>query len=434
MRIVIESALNRGAAEYLNLGDVAMLQVAVQRLRRLWPSATLSVLTDSGVDLARFCPEAKPLSRTGRDRWIGESFAFGRLHRSFPRGVAAALRGATDALERHQPGLLRTLVDWRLRVRDSEHLRNDVMEFLEVLETLDLLVVCGAGGFTDSSRDWTLTTLGTVEAATRRDVPVAMLGQGFGPLSDADVLSRAKRVLPAVDVITLRGGRGGETLAESLGIDRSRMQVTGDEAVELAYVARPAELGSGLGVNLRVAAYAKVAEDACDRLRPVLQQFARARGAPLLPVPIAFHAFASDHVAIQRILAGFDDQSDGGLALDTPLKVIEQVGRCRVVVTGAYHAAVFALSQGVPVVCLAQSADYIAKFLGLQDLFGPGCETLLLDDPMFTPKLEAALENAWRSAEEVRLPLQRAAARQVEASRQAYERVEDLVRTRAVRR
>ncbi|HWZ29117.1 MAG TPA: polysaccharide pyruvyl transferase family protein [Gemmatimonadales bacterium] len=427
MRIVVETALNRGAAEYLNLGDVSMLQVAVRRLQRLWPSASISVLTDSGDSLKRHCPGAKPLSRAGRDRWIGDSFAFGRLHKLLPRGAASALRTVTDTLERHLPKLLRAMVVLRLRVQDSEHIREDVAEFLKAMESADLFVVCGAGGFTDSSKEWTLTTLGTLETAIRRNVPIAMFGQGIGPLSDADVLSRAKRVLPAVKLITLRGGRGGQALAESLGVGPSRAPVTGDEAVELAYESRPAALGHALGVNLRVASYAEVSEDVCDKLRPVLQDFARRRGAPILPAPIAFHAFASDHLAIRRILAGYDDQSDGGLALDTPLKVIEQVGRCRVVVTGAYHAAVFSLSQGVPVICLAASADYIAKFLGLEDLFGQGCQTLLLDDPMFTQKLEAALENAWQSADEVRLPLQRAAARQIELSWHAYERARDLV-------
>src|SRR4029077_5426983 len=100
-----------------------------------------------------------------------------------------------------------------------------------------------------------------------------------------DVLSRAKRVLPAVKLITLRGGRGGQALAESLGVGPSRAPVTGDEAVELAYEARPAALGHALGVNLRVASYAEVSEDVCDKLRPVLQSFARARGVPILPVP-----------------------------------------------------------------------------------------------------------------------------------------------------
>ena len=433
MRIIVETALNRGDAEYLNLGDVSMLQVAVRRLLRLWPSASIHVLTDSADGLRRYCPGAKPLSRAGRDRWIGDSFALGRLHEYLPTPVASALRGTTDALERKLPKLLRTIVGLRLGVRDSEHVWDDLREFLEAMESADLLVVCGAGGFTDSSRDWNLTTLGAIETARRRGVPVAMLGQGMGPLTDTEILARAKGVLPAVELITLRGGRGAQALAESLGVPSSRAPVTGDEAVELAYDARPAELGHAVGVNLRVASYAEVTDEVCDTLRPVLQRFARGRGAPLLPVPIAFHAFASDHLAIRRILAGYDDQSDGGRALDTPLRVIEQVGRCRVVVTGAYHAAVFSLAQGIPVIGLANSADYIAKFDGLGDLFGRGCETLVLNDPAFSAKLETALENAWQSAGDVRLPLQQAAARQVATSWHAYERVRDLLGARAVR-
>ncbi len=45
MRIVVDTALNTGAAEYTNLGDVAMLQVGVKRLQGLWPSASIEVLT-----------------------------------------------------------------------------------------------------------------------------------------------------------------------------------------------------------------------------------------------------------------------------------------------------------------------------------------------------------------------------------------------------
>ena len=59
MRIVVDTALNTGVAEYSNMGDVAMLQVAVRRLQRMWPSARIEVLTESELNLALFCPEAK---------------------------------------------------------------------------------------------------------------------------------------------------------------------------------------------------------------------------------------------------------------------------------------------------------------------------------------------------------------------------------------
>jgi colanic acid/amylovoran biosynthesis protein len=126
-------------------------------------------------------------------------------------------------------------------------------------------------------------------------------------------------------------------------------------------------------------------------------------------------------------LAGFDDQSDGGSTLDTPLKVIQQAGRCRVVVTGAYHAAVFALAQGIPVVALANAPYYVSKFLGLEDQFGLGCETVFLSDPNLLEKLRTALERTWQSAEMVRLPLQNAAFRQIQSSWGAYYRVKDII-------
>jgi colanic acid/amylovoran biosynthesis protein len=164
-----------------------------------------------------------------------------------------------------------------------------------------------------------------------------------------------------------------------------------------------------------------------DGLRPVLHEFARRHKVSLIPVPIAFHAWANDHTTIRRLLQGFDEHSDGGITLDTPMKVIRQVARCRIVVTGAYHAAVFAMSQGIPVVGLSASDDYTAKFLGLEDQFGLGCETVFLGASDASEKLAAAAERAWQSAEKVRLPLQEAARRQIAQSQGAYERIrEDL--------
>lgn len=425
MRIILDTALNAGAAEYQNMGDVSMLQVAVSRLLKMWPSASIEVLTESSENLAKYCPGAKPLKRAGRNLWIGDGFKFlGRFHKYVPKLISD---GLIRFLERRMPSVLRLMVHLRLSLRDDENISCDLMAFLEAMENADLFVVCGAGGFADSCRNWNMTILNTLEDAIRRKIPVAMFGQAMGPLNDSEVLSKARDVLPAVSLITLRGGRGGAALLESLGVETAPALTTGDEAIELAYDARTEEHGQALGVNLRVASYAGIDMDFIERLRPVLQDFARRHNTPMVPVPIAFHSHASDHQSIRMLLAGFDDQSDGGLALDTPLKVIKQAGRCRIVVTGAYHAAVFALAQGVSVVCLSNSPYYDAKFLGLEDQFGLGCETVSLNDPEIFEILPAALERAWQSAESVRLLLQQAALRQIELSRSAYENVRGIL-------
>jgi polysaccharide pyruvyl transferase WcaK-like protein len=437
IRIIVDTALNEGPAEYQNMGDVAMLQIAVNRLMRMWPSASIEVLTESPENLTIYCPKTKPLSRAGRDLWVGDSFlvAFlGRFHDHLPRWIAFRLMRLIRAAEIRWPALVRLMIRLRLSLRDHVSLRFCLIPFLKAMERVDLFVVSGAGGFADSCRAWNMAILGILESAIERKIPVAMFGQGIGPLNDQAVLSRAKNVLPAVDFISLRGGLGGLTLLESLGVDVSNVLTTGDEAIELAYEARSEQPGQALGINLRVASYSGIDKGFIEKLRPVFQQFAKEHDAPILPLPIAVHPYASDHETIRLLLRGFDDRSDGGLALDTPLKVIEHAGRCRVVVSGAYHAAVFALAQGIPVVCLSKSAYYDAKFRGLEDQFGLGCETVSLNDPYAVEKLAVAIERAWQSAERVRLPLQQAALRQIELCRGAYERVRGLLDTRRAQR
>jgi polysaccharide pyruvyl transferase WcaK-like protein len=430
MHILLDTALNDGAAEYDNMGDISMLQVAVKRLLKMWPSASIEVLTESPEKLAKYCPGTSPVSRVGRDLWLRDNLLLGKYHKYLPKFISSRSSELRRELWLRWPALLRLMIRLRLGFRDRNNVRNDLMAFLEAMGNADLFIVCGSGGFADGTRNWDIPILGMLEIAIRRHIPTAILGQGMGPLNDPEVLSRAKRILPAVDIITLRGSRGGLTLLESLGVAISNVQTTGDEAIELAYEARSENFGHGLGINLRVASYSKVDKHVIEIIRPILQEFARRHNAPMIPVPIAFHPWAYDHKTIQQLMIGFDDHSDGGLTLDTPLKIIEQIGHCRIVVTGAYHAAVFALAQGIPVVCLSKSPYYDAKFLGLEDQFGVGCETIFLNDPNAYEKIADAMERAWYSAEKVHLPLQQAALRQIELSRSAYERMRNLVNSR----
>ena len=320
MHVIVATGLNTGAAEYKNMGDVAMLQVAVSRMMSLWPSAQIEVVTESPSNLASYCPGAKPLPRAGCECWVAPQILLGRFHRFLPRWASVGLTNLKRTIGVQWPALLELLIDLRLSVRDGSGRRTDFRDFMEAFKNGDLLVVCGSGGFTDSCREWNLSILGTMEAATRRGIPVIMFGQGMGPLSDPVVLSRARAVLPDVTLITLRGSSGGLSLLKSVGVPSARVLTTGDEAIELAYAARVAELGCAIGINLRIASYAHVKTDIIEKVGSVLQEFARRHKAPLLPIPIAFHEFANDHQTIRQLLAGFDDESDGGLSLDTPLK------------------------------------------------------------------------------------------------------------------
>jgi polysaccharide pyruvyl transferase WcaK-like protein len=427
MRVIVATGLNIGPAEYKNLGDVAMLQVAISRLLSLWPDACIEVLTESPADLLRYCPSVGPLPRAGCMFLVADQVLLGKFHQFLPRRVSGQLSAWKRALGQRWPALLELLLRLRLRFSGPAGRYRDFKVFLESLKNTDLLVVCGSGGFADSCREWNLSTLSTMEAAVGRGIPVAMFGQGMGPLSDPTVLSRARRTLPKASLITLRGSRGGLPLLESMGVTATRVLTTGDEAIELAYAGRANTPGRAVGINLRVASYAEVETGTVEKVRSVLQEFAKRHEAPLLPIPIALHECASDHLTIRQLLKGLDDGSDGGLSLDTPWMVIKQTARCRIVVTGAYHAAVFALSQGIPVVCLTNSPYYLAKFQGLQDLFGAGCSIVALSEPDLPCRLATAIKKTWNSAEVVRSPLLQSALRQIEGSHRAYQSIKNLV-------
>ena len=221
--------------------------------------------------------------------------------------------------------------------------------------------------------------------------------------------------------IGVRESRRGPALLTELGVPRDRVFETGDDAIELA-LAAPAQVRTGLGVNLRLAPYTGLDESTVAAIRPAVHAFARARGVPVHPVPIGLHAHAADDHAIRLLLAGLDDASDGGAGLDTPQKVIDQVARCRVVLTGAYHAAVFALAQGIPVVGLAESELYVDKFAGLADAFGTGCTIVSAGKPDLAGRLAAALAAAWDAAPHQRASLRAAAEQQARRSREAYAR------------
>lgn len=427
MRIIVATGLNEGAAEYQNMGDVAMLQAAVTRIRSAWPNAVIQVLTESPSNLARYCPGARPLSRAGCTCLVKHQIFPNRYRQLLPAKAGNRLRSVEHDVGARWPAFLEFLVYRKLSFRDDSQRLHDFDVFLDALNSADLLLVCGSGGFADSCQSWNLFALGVMEAAIQRGVAVAMFGQGMGPLTDKIVLSRAREILPKVDLITLRGSRGGATLLESCGVRSSQIMTTGDEAIEAAYQNRGEGTGNGIGINLRVATYSGVQENFIDQIGAALRQFAQDRKAPVLPVPIAFHNSANDHLTIRRLLQQLDDKFDGGLSLDSPLQLIQQVSRCRVMVTGAYHAAVFALAQGIPVVCLHNSEYYAAKFQGLADHFGLGCSILSLAGPELQNRLATAMESAWNAAPAVRSSLLQAARAQIAKTHEAYEMIERLV-------
>lgn len=430
MNILITTGLDSSIISFGNMGDISMLQSGLVRLRKNWPNASLNVLTDWPEILVRFCPEVVPIPAVGRNLWVGEDILLGRFETFVPdRLKQVAIKSRRAAAVRFPVGL-KHFLKLGLRLQNRRAKGEALSTFSESIAAADLVVACGAGGFYDSCRGWNMNTLDVIEAAVQRRIPVAMFGQHFGPLTDPVVLSRAVNILPAVDLITLRGRCESKAFLESLGVDASRIEMTGDEAIELAYPARPQNLGAGLGVNFRLRTSAGTSDNDIEMLRPILQRFAKDHHVSLIPAPIAVDSSTCDYAAVKLLLQGFDDQTDGGAHLASPVEVIKQVGRCRVLVTCAYHAAVFALAQGIPVVALAKSSYFVEKFLGLRERFGLGLEIVHLDRPDAGETFRNLLDRSWTTAEDVRISLLDSAKAQMDSGWKAYNRLKQLVTSR----
>ena len=399
-----------------NAGDMAMQQVAVTRIASLWPGASIFVLTDAPDELPRYSSGVRPLDAGGRSAWL----------------TGAAIAGATPPLPLSLD-LFRSIASnlslAGMRRRQSErHARIQARDFAQLLSSASLVLVSGMGGITDVFPDYALGVLKTLELATRAGIPTAMMGQGIGPLRDESLRRFAGSILPDVDLIALREARSSYPLLHDLGVLGDRILTTGDDAIEIAYRRDVTTFGKAVGVNLRSAFYSEVGAELVDPVRDGLAESARRHAAPLVSVPISHVPGEEDALTIARIL-GEHGQGAGPVPLPLPA-ILEHIRSCRVMVTGSYHAGVFALASGIPVVALARSTYYIDKFLGLADQFGGGCDLVILEEPDIADRLVAAVDRAWREAESVRPRLLEAAARQIQLGQMAYQRVYELVQQR----
>ncbi len=355
-----------------------MLEVSLARLRALWPAAGITVFTADRARLERMFPGLLSIPTSTRTLYFRQSESGAEDPDS--RGTLAAFRGR--------------------------------------LSQLDLFLVSGMGSYHDAGGQDAIDMLDTIRLVRSLGVPAVAFSQGIGPIrKESAVWAAARRALPCLDFIALREGRSGPELLRELGVPSDKIVVTGDDAVEPAYRTRSAGESVLLGVNLRATSYAGITAEQTGEFAAVVQAAARQLSASIVPAPTSFVPWESDLDAFARMFPGESVPTD---VEPTPEWAIGRIGRCRLIITGSYHGAVFALSQGIPAVCIENSEYYRDKFLGLAGQFGEGCTVIRLSDPGFEERVLAEAMRLWRTAEDYSKPLRRAAARQVEKSKAAW--------------
>ena len=420
MRILVEPSDYPGLLR--NFGDVAMQQTTVSRIAGFWPSAKVQILTDKVEDLPFYAPNVDGLSAVGRHLWMS-----GFL-RNTP--VLHRLERWESQIRRRHSRLAERLTYLRARFLLSGNVAA-VDSFLEATRSADLLVICGMGAITDVFERYALDLLDTIGLVKANGKGfVVMFGQAFGPIQQGSAVeARAREIMPMVDLIGLRESRVSMPLLMDLGVDPSRVMVTGDDVLEIAAHNRSSALGDGIGINLRVASYSQVGTGKAQQLGQVLQAFVGPDSIPLVPLPSSLYPEESDTRSIESVTHGYGHVMPN--AVDSLSALISQLHQCRIAIVGSYHCAVFALAQGVPVVGLYNSDYYRDKFLGLEALYEAGVFPVDLAGPKWTESFSGLLREVWDLDPRLRCGLIAAADKQIDLGWQAYNRVRKIVEQRS---
>jgi colanic acid/amylovoran biosynthesis protein len=394
----------------LNIGDIAMLQACVRRLETLWPDADIQVFTESPERLGRHCPEVSAVAPT-----IMGSRGLSVLPMSSQLAGEHIWKAVTPLLARPDRGFAGAGASSR-RPR-----------LLDAVRQADVVVSSG-GGFVNDIFWWHAAgVLSVLAMAQRLGKPTAMFGQGVGPLTHPLLSRLVERAIPRLMVIGLREGLQSVPILSAHGVRQDRMQVTGDDALILATRATRKPTGTALGLNVRVASYSGFDASIASQVVGVTRRVASRRSVATIALPVSRYEAVSDLRSSQISDSALRDDEAGHEVADlqTPQELKDRIARCRVVVTGSYHAAVFAVAAGIPTVCLTNSVYYDRKFQGLAAQFPGGCQ-LVRPGPRLEHNVTEAIDRAWESSEACRDGLHAAAVSQVAMGDQVYERFKAL--------
>jgi polysaccharide pyruvyl transferase WcaK-like protein len=410
--------IDNSGYELKNHGDLAMLSVAAHRFRKNFPNSKIYIFTDAPIRLVQLIPFAIPMPVAGRRQWDLKWNVIGSLHKLFPKLMLTWLEEQEVSFKLKYPILSRRWIEKRLSKRGYD--THSMQSYLNLIEQVDMVVATGGGYITDSFAEHASALLRTLALAQYYGKPTALFGQGLGPVKNKKLLKLAKHILPKLHLLTLREVIFSKPFALSVGVPENLIFVTGDDAITLAYSKKMQENRNAIGVNLRIASYSGIHEGILNDIRATFKLAQDKFGTQLIPIPISVHDGDSDIEAIRRLLPRCTVQSMVGL--DTPEKVVEQVSRCRIVITGSYHAAVFALSQGISVVAIVGSEYYRHKFEGLANQFENGCIIIKQENVNFAKDLKSAIRLTWEMAEHNRAKLLSLAELQVSQSEIAYDK------------
>lgn len=357
-----------------NLGDESMWEAAVAAVRNVL--GPVRIVTDgpvrwnSPLDNVVVLPNlALTLRRSSIIPIDWTSSALMRFVErvvSRPRRNAYARRAAARALRK----------PWH----PSQH------DWFNAIKYSDGLVISGAGAINDDYSPHGVSSWGLiVQWAKQLGTPVAIVGQGIGPLThDHDRKSVAK-MLGAAELVTVRE-RGSQQLVAKLSSTSIVPKVTPDWALTIVPMeddrALAAELHNKLfagnpflvvSVHRRHTTSRRVIDKLALTLEGIVKS-ARDRGMQTLFVSnMTAEGYSDDRETAQLLIRRWSSENRANLIIQsepmTPRVTRALLARASGLVATRYHPMVFAFAEGTPCVGISYDSYYDQKLGGLSELF-----------------------------------------------------------------
>lgn len=312
--------------------------------------------------------------------------------------------------------------------------------FVERLAQADLFAISGGGAINDTfAVNGVLNYGAQVLCARLLGKPVALVGQGIGPLRAGWSRRLARCFLRRADYITLREAIS-ESLLRELGIPAERHELGVDDAHPFAVgadAAREVEAFLAplprpiISLNMRFKSYVDTPGGFPDVLARAANAAVERTGGCVLCVPMLTEA--ERDLAAYREFAGKLSHRDrvvllpSALARPEPVKAVQQ--RVDLAVGCTYHFLLFALSSDRPALGIHFNEYYRQKLGGLLEQYGlPG--GVFAGAGLSAEALSARMIEILNDPSAIRAALQRRNAELLERHRRTYARVAALLRDR----
>lgn len=371
MELLVESD------SYGNLGDISAAEGVVLRLRDLLPRAGIRAVVPRSVATTLWglpgISRQAPYTVAPFGLGTLSNFPFFRHTTDFQHRIASAWT---------MGGLGSLLRAGSLSLTFEGAVQTTIRKLAQFCEQFDGLHIVGGGNLTDTFPLELFRKCCVIHAFAEQHKPIMLTGQQLGPFKRQVLRKALGGALRKANFVGLRDPGESLTFCSEAHLAQGSFAFMGDDSLGLP----PADDSSVrdlleqhglranefLALNLRFTPYALKDSSCFKTFALLVDRLARLFGMPILVVPIQLVDSDSDVVSGQKIVDA---------ASSAPISLMQQqnltaplvkgvIGKAFGAIGVSHHFCTYALSQGIPAVCIYEGNYYRQKAEALAASWG----------------------------------------------------------------